>query len=510
MFFYLSNEYLVFTKKPSNGFIELKVAPGQDEPLTSFLAIPKADIERRLLNYPKEEIFRKLKYSPAMPLSVGNDVVFYPDHTAKCGYRYVDTNFMPEFGERSDEGIDRALKGDNAPYSRKFKKWLEASINAGSSVESLEPTFSELRDVLWNKGTGPHSKKKQKAGSNESETNAVSPEASASGEGEITGTPGAAASSLDGLYQSKLPIPLRGYNKVYYGIPGCGKSHKIKSDVTNGQIVIRATFYEDYSYSDFIGQFRPSEAGYAFHAGPFAKALLRAFQEIASGTSRPVYLVIEEINRGNAPSIFGDTFQLLDRDATGKSEYPIENADLIAYLEKELGVPVSSIFIPANLVILGTMNTADQNVFTLDTAFKRRFEWEEVFDNWNTCNYRDWLVPGSDKSWKDFVDKINAKIVDLRQGSGLSGDMRIASHFLSDACLVDKATAFDPGDPAHMEKAARFGAKIIEYLYDDVAKWDRDSLFSADIKTLSEANEKFIQACKNGSDPLHEVFPNVF
>ena len=509
VFFYLSNEYLVFTKKPSNGFIELKVAPGQDEPLTSFLAIPKADIERRLLNYPKEEIFRKLKYSPAMPLSVGNDVVFYPDHTAKCGYRYADTNFMPEFGERSDEGIDRALKGDNAPYSRKFKKWLEASINAGSSVESLEPTFSELRDVLWNKGTGPHSKKKQKAGSNESETNAVSPETSASGEREITGTPDATASSLNGLYQSKLPIPLHGYNKVYYGIPGCGKSHKIKNE-TNGQIVIRTTFYEDYSYSDFIGQYRPGADGYCFNPGPFAKALLRAFQEIANGDPRPVYLVIEEINRGNAPLIFGDTFQLLDRDAEGTSEYPIENGDLIAYLGKELNLRVESVFIPANLFILGTMNTADQNVFTLDTAFKRRFEWEEVFDEWATCDYREWAVPGSEETWEGFVKKINAKIVDLRQNSGLSGDMRIASHFLSETCLIDKDAKFNSGDPAHMEKAVRFAAKIIEYLYDDVAKWDRESLFNEDIKTLSEANRKFREACEKGGDSLKAVFHDVF
>lgn len=510
VFFYLSNEYLLFTKMPSNGFIELKAAPGRDVPLASFLNLPKSDIERRLLNYPDEEIFRKLQYSTVMPSTAGNDFVFCPDQAAKCGYRYVDTNFMPKFGQQSDDGIDRALKGDGAVYCKKFKRWLEASIKAGSSVNALEPSFSDLRNVLWNNGTGSHFKKKQKAGSEESEPTVASAEISTSGVGETEKASGDSASSLDRLYESVLPLSFRGFNKVYYGIPGCGKSHKIKSDVTNGQIVIRTTFYEDYSYSDFIGQFRPSEAGYAFHAGPFAKALLRAFQEIASGTSRPVYLVIEEINRGNAPSIFGDTFQLLDRDATGKSEYPIENADLIAYLEKELGVPVSSIFIPANLVILGTMNTADQNVFTLDTAFKRRFEWEEVFDDWNTCGYRDWLVPGSDKNWKDFVDKINAKIVDLRQGSGLSGDMRIASHFLSEACLVDKATAFDPGDPAHMAKAVRFGAKIIEYLYDDVAKWDRDSLFSADIKTLSEANEKFIEACKNGSDPLHEVFPNVF
>lgn len=510
VFFYLNNEYLVSTKKPSSPFPKLQVVHGQDKDLKSFLASPKGEIERRLMNYPAEVIFRKLKYSPAMPSSVGNDVVFCPDPTAKCGYRYVDTNFMPEFGEQSDEGIDRALKGGSARYSRKFKKWLEASEKAGSSVKALEPTFSALRDVLWNDHKGPSFKKKQRAGSNESETNAVPHEASASGEEEITGMPDATALSLDGLYRSKLPIPLCGYNKVYYGIPGCGKSHKIKNDVTKDQVVIRTTFYEDYSYSDFIGQFRPSESGYAFHAGPFAKALLRAFQEIANGSLCPVYLVIEEINRGNAPSIFGDAFQLLDRDADGKSEYPIENGDLMAYLEKELHRAVESVFIPANLFIIATMNTADQNVFTLDTAFKRRFEWEEIFDDWATCDYSDWSVPGSNQTWKEFVEKINAKIVELRQNSGLSGDMRIAFHFLNKDCLIKKGTAFNPADPAHNEKAKRFAAKIIEYLYDDVAKWDRESLFASDIKTLSEANRKFREACEKGNDSLHEVFPDVF
>ena len=512
VFFYLNNEYLLCTKRPSKKpFPKLQVVHGQDENLESFLAAPKGEIERRLRNYPREDIFRKLIYSPAMQSNVGNDFVFCPDPKAKCGYRYVDTNFMPKFGDQSDDGIDRALNGDTASFCRKFKRWLEASEKTGSSVEALEPTFSALRDVLWNGGTGPHSKKKRKACSNESETNAVSPEASARGEEGITGTPDAAVSSLGGLYQSNLPIPLPVYNKVYYGIPGCGKSHKIKNE-TNGQIVIRTTFYEDYSYSDFIGQYRPGAGGYCFNPGPFAKALLLAFREIKTRSSRAVYLVIEEINRGNAPSIFGDTFQLLDRDADGTSEYPIENADLIAYLGKELDLAVDSVFIPANLVILGTMNTADQNVFTLDTAFKRRFEWEEVFDDWDTCDYRDWLVPGSKskETWKTFVDKINAKIIGLRQNSGLSGDMRIASHFLGKACLIDKDAAFNSGDPAHMAKAVRFAAKIIEYLYDDVAKWDRESLFNEDIKTLSEANRKFREACEKGDDSLKAVFHDVF
>lgn len=186
----------------------------------------------------------------------------------------------------------------------------------------------------------------------------------------------------------------KGYNKIYYGIPGCGKSYHIENTVLDGvdkeNNVFRTTFYLDYSNSDFIGQIYPVVDGdkvkYEPIPGPFTKALERAL----TNKDEMIYLVVEEINRGNAAAIFGDTFQLLDRlkenkngRVIGDSEYPISNAFIEDYLRKQ-GVEFvpGNIYIPHNLTLLATMNTSDQNVFPLDTAFKRRWNREKVTSDW--------------------------------------------------------------------------------------------------------------------------------
>lgn len=185
---------------------------------------------------------------------------------------------------------------------------------------------------------------------------------------------------------------IKGYNKIYYGIPGCGKSYYIENtvlkDVDKDNDVFRTTFYLDYSNSDFIGQIYPvvkdGNVTYEPKPGPFTKALEQALRN----PDRMIYLVIEEINRGNAAAIFGDIFQLLDRlkenrddRVVGDSEYPVANEFIEGYFEKvnetleedeKIKFTKNKIFIPHNLTLLATMNTSDQNVFPLDTAFKRR------------------------------------------------------------------------------------------------------------------------------------------
>ncbi len=157
---------------------------------------------------------------------------------------------------------------------------------------------------------------------------------------------------------------------IYYGVPGCGKSNKIfeaLKDVPDFN-KIRTIFHPEYTNADFIGQILPKSDGekisYQFTPGPFTEILARAYQK----PEEHFYLVIEEINRGNAAAIFGDVFQLLDRDDSGKSQYPVHNKDLCEHLQKD------EIRLPANLSIIATMNTSDQNVFTLDNAFQRRFD----------------------------------------------------------------------------------------------------------------------------------------
>lgn len=161
----------------------------------------------------------------------------------------------------------------------------------------------------------------------------------------------------------------KGSNILFYGVAGVGKSHTINQMTNNDkQFIERVIFHPDYLNTDFIGQILPSmEDGkitYKFKAGTFTKILKKAI----NNPSYHYYLIIEEINRGNAPAIFGEIFQLLDRNSSGRSQYEISH-DLIAHYV--YGNENQMIYIPSNLSIYATMNTADQNVFTLDTAFQR-------------------------------------------------------------------------------------------------------------------------------------------
>ena len=206
---------------------------------------------------------------------------------------------------------------------------------------------------------------------------------------------------------------------IYYGAPGTGKSFKIKHEIIPNDIEpYRVTFYSDYYYSDFVGGLRPRKGengiDYCFEPGPFARALKDSF-------FKPTYLNIEEINRGNAAAIFGDIFQLLDRKY-GQSEYSITNHDLYKYLVDEgvIGLEYDKVYIPANLHILCTMNTADQNVFVLDTAFKRRFKMEYVPINFNAFYEGGNRSMGIKETCKGYLDNIS-----VFNGLGYEGDLKV-------------------------------------------------------------------------------------
>lgn len=180
-----------------------------------------------------------------------------------------------------------------------------------------------------------------------------------------------------------------GTNILLYGVPGSGKSWTIEHEYCKpGSIVERLVFHPDYTYSDFIGQILPAVAengqvSYKFTPGPFTSILKDAYQN----PNKEYILIIEEINRGNAPAIFGEVFQLLDRVTessnngnfpVGTSEYGITNENIAKIV---YGDARHKIRIPSNLSIIGTMNTSDQNVFTLDTAFQRRWEMRLIENN---------------------------------------------------------------------------------------------------------------------------------
>ena len=275
-----------------------------------------------------------------------------------------------------------------------------------------------------------------------------------------------------------------GYNKIFYGVPGSGKSYKVKEEVIKKELgiedgcVIRITFYPDYSNSDFIGQIMPIDEGdsvkYRFVPGPFAEALKKAYEV---GKSKPVALVIEELNRGNAAAIFGDTFQLLDRDEKGYSAYPIHNSALSKYL----GNP-DEIRIPNNLFIIATMNTSDQGVFVLDTAFTRRWLFEYVRNEFaDDFVMKDYVLPRmKGLSWEEFLNAVNRFIV-TRPISSNSEDKQIGVYFL------ENLTGY-----TEEEAAKRFANKVLRYLWSDVYKYKHDAMFDGNIKSFEALFDEYM------------------
>ncbi len=303
-----------------------------------------------------------------------------------------------------------------------------------------------------------------------------------------------------------------GENKVVYGTPGCGKSYYVEHILLkdyrhdkDGLCIdsIRTTFYQDYTNTDFVGQIMPIVDGdkvdYKFIPGPFTLALDKAIKN----PDHPIALVIEELNRGNAASIFGDLFQLLDRK-DGTSVYNITNVNIQKYLEDvNPSLKFEFIKIPSNLSIFATMNTSDQNVYTLDTAFKRRWKFEKIknsFDDVKLADgtilvhpYKKYNIPGIDLEWQEFCNAINNFILSSDQFIN-SEDKQLGVYFVDQNGLrKEKVDASSP------EARKEFAYKVFEYLWDDVAKYDRKQWFG-DAKSLDELIDNYVAASKYEKD----------
>lgn len=200
-------------------------------------------------------------------------------------------------------------------------------------------------------------------------------------------------------------VPMTPVQKIYYGAPGTGKSYGVNrmleeaypDSAVRDAHCRRLIFHPTYTYKDLVGSVKPlvtpdRPLDYIFAPGPLSILLKEAFLNPAE----KYYLVIEEINRGNSPAIFGDLFQLLDRQENGKSAYAVQNYDMTAYFSRDPGLKKlfveGKVWFPANFNILATMNTADENIFILDTAFKRRFtleyvriDFDKVPEEWSRC-----------------------------------------------------------------------------------------------------------------------------
>ena len=311
-----------------------------------------------------------------------------------------------------------------------------------------------------------------------------------------------------------LNSPIKdGKNIVVYGTPGCGKSYYVQHVLLRKYSTsncIRTTFFQDYTNTDFIGQILPvieeEKVTYRFNPGPFTLALEKAIRK----PNERVALVIEELNRGSAASIFGDIFQLLDRKE-GVSEYEIKNVSIINYLkEKFEGVyTFENIKLPGNLSIYATMNTSDQNVFTLDTAFKRRWKFEKLsndFDDYRKIYgeehpFKDDLIPGMLETWKNFVETINDAILN-EANITKSEDKQLGIFFVDKNGLVEQGNV----DPHDKKKVKEFAYKIFEYLWDDVLKYCRENWFGKEIKSLDDLIKEYIE--KADKNEGAEVFVN--
>ena len=323
------------------------------------------------------------------------------------------------------------------------------------------------------------------------------------------------------------PAASGGINKIYYGAPGCGKSRFISDMLRDANVseqdVIRVTFHPEYSNVDFIGQILPTVetdnngddiVKYIFNPGSFTLALLRAYN-----TTNMVYLIVEEINRGNAAAIFGDMFQLLDRvrdinnTRYSSSEYPVSNPNMQKYLlagtanETVRARLRNGVYIPGNLTILATMNSSDQNVFTLDTAFKRRWNFEQISNDIERDNehaYKNWYVPGTDKTWAQFLTKLNDKILDYKIHNQTNEDKRLGKYFVTPDCLTERIQAI----AEVQDSATAFAYKVLEYVWNDVCKIGREEWFDTErYKTLEQLIDAFV-APDEGNEPL-SVFQNI-
>lgn len=211
---------------------------------------------------------------------------------------------------------------------------------------------------------------------------------------------------------------------IYYGCPGTGKSHQVK-DLTEGLDnekiiklddgtinVFRTTFHPDYDYSTFVGCYKPVKENGVLDYKFVPQVFTNAYVTAKKHPDTPVYLIIEEINRGNCAQIFGDLFQLLDRE-NGESKFPIDaEEELMKYLRDEAQLDeYIKIKLPANFNIYATMNTSDQSLFPMDSAFKRRWEMKYIkIDYTNTEADYTFNVGGKDYHWLDYLPCINDKI----------------------------------------------------------------------------------------------------
>ena len=300
-------------------------------------------------------------------------------------------------------------------------------------------------------------------------------------------------------------------NVIYYGPPGTGKSHRADIE-SSGKSVKKVTFHPDYDYYSFVGGYKPTmvdeKIAYRFVPQIFTKIYVDAWKNLVSADeTQHFYLQIEEINRGNCAEIFGDLFQLLDRDRNGFSKYEVTaEEELCKYLVSadgfggdHDGIREGKIRFPNNLKIIATMNTSDQSLFPMDSAFKRRWDWEYVpicydpkteedEDNLS-FDFEIELPDGTKYRWIDFISKINNN--HIKNNPSLGMDKCIGNYFIKP-------------DSGNFISLKPFISKVIFYLWNDVFKDEENKVFES-----NGSYEDFFPIASAGVTKVKELFERI-
>lgn len=314
-----------------------------------------------------------------------------------------------------------------------------------------------------------------------------------------------ASEYIEPVYNTELSVRNE-RNRIVFGAPGTGKSFRLKSDCedlmekTSGTYE-RVTFHPDYSYSQFVGTYKPvmGEDGnsirYDFVPGPFMRVYVDAIKSGRTGSPKAHLLLIEEINRAKVAAVFGDVFQLLDRDGDGVSEYEIQaSEDIRRYLAKELGgLPdnYNKIKLPNNMFIWATMNSADQGVFPMDTAFKRRWNFEYLGINESEeeiIGVGKIVLPGEPDAveWNAVRRAINDRMASEYR---INEDKLMGPFFLAKKVIASDENGMIIDAEKFMEA---FKSKVIMYLYEDAVKQRKHDFFNGcDSSKYSSVCEAF-------------------
>ncbi|HEG0497435.1 TPA: AAA family ATPase [Campylobacter jejuni] len=312
------------------------------------------------------------------------------------------------------------------------------------------------------------------------------------------------------LMLSNLTKP---HQRIFFGAPGTGKSYLLNKEAQEcfGNNYERITFHPNYFYSHFVGSYKPfpkilklkdgsvkkdeddniqESITYKYVEGVLLRVLLRAYKN----PSENYLLIIEEINRADVAAVFGDMFQLLDRDKNGRSEYSVATSkemqeflkfeldECSDYIKRQFGNEYEKISFPSNFYIWATMNSADQGVMPLDTAFKRRwnFEYMDINSSANDEEFKKYCFKSRDGhkiSWNDFRTALNEKLLELE----IPEDKLLGPYFVSKSVLEMEDIN---------ERTKIIKDKVLMYLYEDVVKTCRNTVFN-ETKSYSDVCNKF-------------------